>query len=120
MQILPPITIANIVVFILVCASVEDAKEAIGAEVKEEEAEEMPLAEVADDDVKMEETDESWDHKRGRKRAASPLKEELDEGEGAEEIAAKKARQDAEVFLVSRDEDPFDKSLVVLDWCEYD
>lgn len=95
------------------------SEEAAGGEVKEEAADPVKMETEEEEDVKVEAAgeDESWDHKRGHKRAGSPIKGEEDGGE-AQESSPKKSKQDAEICLVSRDEDPFDKSLVVLDWCK--
>ncbi|XP_018015790.1 heterogeneous nuclear ribonucleoprotein U-like protein 1 isoform X2 [Hyalella azteca] len=88
-------------------------------EVKEEEPDTKPMETGAQEDglgLKTEEAeaegaeDESWDHKRGRKRGASPVKTEEEDTN-----AAKKSRSDMDVCIISGQEDAFDKSLLVLD-----
>lgn len=64
--------------------------------------------ETEDDQEKLEEDDESWDHKRGRKRAGSPLNED--------KATAKKSRSD-EVCIVAPAE-VIPTTDVVLDWCK--
>ncbi|KAF2356981.1 SAP domain [Trinorchestia longiramus] len=103
-------------------------------DIKEEDADVKPAVEAGQEDASAAEVkteadaaaapaeaepepqeDESWDHKRGRKRAGSPVKTEPDTASNA-----KKIRPDADVCIISGQDDSFDKSLLVLDWYNSD
>lgn len=82
---------------------------------EEEQQEEEAAAPEGGTAGEGEAEDESWDHKRGRKRAGSPVKTEEEDSS-----AYKKVRSDSEVSIIpgQENQDTFDKSLVVLDWCK--
>lgn len=78
--------------------------------VKEEGTRNDVKHETEEDQDKLEgEDDESWDHKRGRKRAGSPFNED--------KATAKKSRSD-EVCILAPAE-VIQTTDVVLDWCKY-
>ena len=92
-------------------------------EIKPEAVDDTTTAAAANEPEASEgAAEETWDHKRGRKRAASPdVKEEQQQQLDASQMPSspKRARPDNDVCIITHEEVPFDQSLVVLDWCKF-
>ena len=91
-----------------------EMKEEETCQEMKEEVEAPVSEEIAEGD------DETWDHKRGRKRAASPIKEEDQNTQEQQPPSPKRAKPDSDVCIIAQEEEPFDQTLVVLDWYNSD